>query len=389
MTDYVALQQRFHIDLYASRGLSLLEGNGARLRDSRGDLYLDMMSGYGTACLGYRHPRLEEAVTRQWQRLPFLHGSFASDVRARAAQTLVKRCGPAYHRLYWSNSGAEAVEAALKFAVLATGKRHFVACRGGYHGKTLGALSATHAGKYREPFLPLLWDFDHVPYGDERALEKALGEDTAAFIVEPVQGESGVILPPAGYLREALELCRRRGVLLILDEVQTGCGRTGAFLRSQVEGLDGDILCLGKALAGGLPVGATLVSATVNAFLARSLHSSTFAGSPLVCAAVLAVLEALDAWRMEHVCSLGGYFRRGLAELVGPLAGEVRGLGLMVAIEVGSRRNEVLRRLQHDFRILAIPAGEGAVRFLPPYVIGRAEVDSVLAALGEIAVAVA
>jgi len=372
MTDHVALQQRFHLDLYAGRGLSLLEGKGARLLDSRGDLYLDMMSGYGAACLGYRHPRLEEAVAGQWRRLPFLHGSFASDVRARAAQALIKRCGPAYQRLYWSNSGAEAVEAALKFAVLATGKRRFVACRGGYHGKTLGALSVTHAGKYREPFLPLLWDFEHVPYGDLRALEEALREDTAAFIVEPVQGEGGVILPPAGYLRAARELCRRRGVLLILDEVQTGCGRTGAFLRSQTEGLDGDILCLGKALA--------------DARLARSIHSSTFAGSPLVCSAVLAVLEVLDVWLLEHVCALGGYFRRRLGELGGALAGEVRGLGLMVAIEAGSRRNEVLRRLQRDFRVLAIPAGEGAVRFLPPYVIGRAEVDAVLAALEEIAV---
>lgn len=260
---------------------------------------------------------------------------------------------------------------------MATGKKRFIACRNGYHGKTLGALSATYGRTFREPFEPLLWDFVTVPFDDPGALEAALDERVAAFIVEPVQGEGGLIVPGEGYLPAAAELCRARGALIILDEVQTGTGRTGGFLASRSEMISYDIVSLGKGLAGGIPIGATLVSRRIATRITRSSHTSTFGGNPLAAAGVLAVLELLDEERLAHIQEIGRYFLQGLRTVVSPLIADVRGRGLMLGIEVKAKRDDVLKSLQRE-KILAVPAGDNVVRFLPPYIIEKPHIDEAL-----------
>ncbi len=385
--DSTALQREFMVNVYPNRGLTLVRGEDVELIAEDGARYLDMATNYGVNILGYGHPGLERAVIGQWRALPNLHCSFVNDVRAEASRALAARAGGGPRLVYWSNSGAEAVETALKFAALATGRKRFIACRHAYHGKTLGALSATWGAKYRDAFEPLLWEFSHVEFGDSAAFESALDERTAAFIVEPIQGESGVVVPPAGYLSEVRRICSTRGVLLVLDEVQAGTGRTGRFLAAEHEGVAADIVCLGKGLAGGVPVGATVVSEAVAASLPRGCHSSTFGGSPIAMAGVLAVLEALDGAMLEHVASLGSRLAEGLRGVRHDLIVETRGRGLMIGVQVRERRDEILRSLQKR-KLLAIPAGGDVVRFLPPYTIreehvGRA-VETLAAVLGRL-----
>ena len=383
MGNSIALQKRFTVDVYPSRGLALVRGEGVHLIDEAGNRYLDMMGNYGASILGYGHPAVERALVEQLRALPTLHGSFANDVRARASQALVARAMGGRGAVYWGNSGTEAVEAALKFAVLATGRKRIVACRGAYHGKTLGALSATWGEKYRAPFLPLLWEFEHVPFDDAGALAAALDERTAALIVEPIQGESGVRVPRPGYLAAARRLCSERGALLILDEVQTGCGRTGAFLAAEHAGVAADVVCLGKGLAGGIPVGATVVSPEVTAHITRSSHTSTFGGNPLALSGVLAVLGILDDALLARIAVLGQRLTASLLAIDQPLVAAVRGLGLMVGVELRERRDEVLRELQAR-RVLAAPAGENVVRFLPPFTVDEAPLAEAAAALAAV-----
>jgi acetylornithine/succinyldiaminopimelate/putrescine aminotransferase len=370
------MQDRYLLDLYPNRGLTFVRGQGVYLETAAGERYLDMMTNYGVNILGYAHPAVTRALAAQAERLPTLHGSFGNDQRDRASRALVERLPITPGYLYWANSGAEAVEAALKFAAMATGKRAFVACAGSYHGKTLGALSATHAPKYRAPFEPLLWHFTHVPFGDLAAVRVAVGDDTAAVILEPLQGESGIVTPPEGYLRRMAELCATRGVLLIVDEIQSGCGRTGTFTASEHEGVRPDIICLGKGLAGGVPVGVTAVCERVAASVTRGSHTSTFGGNPLAAAGVSAVLASLDDAMLARVANLGEFFRAQLRAIRHDLVTDVRGRGLMIGLALKSRRDDVLKRLQRE-RILAIPAGNDVVRFLPAYVIEREELARV------------
>jgi acetylornithine/LysW-gamma-L-lysine aminotransferase len=371
------------LELYVPRGLSFVRGEGAYLFTSADEPYLDMMSNYGVNILGHNHPHLNEAISAQLKALPTLHGSFGNRIRTRASLHLTQRVSPAPAFVCWSNSGAEAVEAALKFAVLATGRRRFLACRGGYHGKTLGALSATDGAKYRAPFEPLLWRFAHVEYGRSESLAEAVDDATAAILVEPIQGEGGVHLPPPGYLRSVQEICRERGILLILDEIQSGMGRTGRFLASGIESVTADIVCLGKGLGGGIPLGATVVNERVAGRIARSTHTSTFGGNPLACAGALAVLEALDPDLLRHITEVGSYFLDGLRQLRSERIAAVRGRGLMIGVAVREGRDEVLKALQRG-RILAIPAGTDVVRFLPPYIIEKSHADRVVETLDRV-----
>lgn len=382
MSDMVALQRRVLVDTYVSRGLAFVRGRGAHLFDAAGREYLDLASGYGAAVLGYGHPELTAALSRQLDALHVLHCSFASDVRVEASRALLARAGAPLKRVFWSNSGAEAVEAALKLAVLATGRKRIVACEGGYHGKTLGALSVTHDPKYRAPFEPLLWDVVRVAFGDDGALAAAAA-GAAAVVLEPIQGESGVRPAPPGFLSAARAACDASGALLVLDEIQTGTGRTGRFLASHGEGVAADVVCVGKGLAGGLPVGATLVTEAVAGSAFRGAHSSTFGGNPLVAAGVLAVLGVLSDEFLAAVAASGGAFMRRLAAIGSGRVVEVRGRGLMVAVELDGERDRVLRALQ-DKGVLALPAGASAVRFLPPYVTPESELERAAALLGDV-----
>jgi len=372
--DYPFLQQKYMINTYVNRGVTFVEGKGVFLWDSEGSRYLDLMTNYGVNIFGYGHPAITRLIIRQLRRLPTLHGSFTNDTRAEAAQALVNRCGGGLSKVFFSNSGAEAVEAALKFAVLATGRKKIVACRQGYHGKTLGALSATFGEKYRDPFKSLLLDVRHISYNSLEELEAALDEETAAFIVEPVQGEGSIRMPDEGYLSTAAGVCRRRDVLLIVDEIQTGIGRTGKFLASQEEISAYDIVCLGKGLAGGIPVGATLVSSAVADAIPRGSHTSTFGGNPIAAAGVLGTLRKVDNFRLGRIERIGSYFKERLEQMDSPHRRAVHGKGLMLGFETTGQRDRILKNLQQE-NVLAIPAGENMVRFLPAFILERDHVD--------------
>jgi len=368
------MQRKYLVDTYRNRGLTFVAGEGAFLIDSSGDKYLDLMTNYGVNIYGYNPAPINERLIDQLTKLSVLHASFNNDSRAQAAMSLVKRCGGGLSRVYFSNSGSEAIEAALKFAVLATGRKKFLVCRNGYHGKTLGALSATSGETYREPFEPLLWAFQAIDYDDISQLEAAIDEDTAAFLVEPIQGEGGIIIPEKGYLKRAQEVCVSRNVLMVVDEIQTGNGRTGHFTASEIEGLTFDILCLGKGLASGLPVGATLVSSAISENIPKGIHTSTFGGNPLAGAGVLATLDFLTEDLLDHVQNTGQYFTRQLHGIKSDIISEIRGQGLMIGLDVKRKRDKILQDLQRE-RILAAPAGQNVIRFLPPYIISRRHVD--------------
>jgi len=364
--------------LYTDRGVTFSHGEGCRLFTPTGKSYLDGTSGYGVALFGYGNKEILAALSQQALRLTTLHGSFRSVLRESVSRKLRERCSLPNYKVLWTNSGAEAVEAALKFAVLASGKRRLLSFRGGYHGKTLGALSATPSEKYRQGLEPLLWEFAFLEYGDEGSLERELNDTVAAVIVEPIQGEGGVLLPPPGFLKRVRELCDDRGVILVLDEIQSGMGRSGTFLAEGQEGVAGDLLLLGKGLSGGIPSGAVLVHPGLAERIPRLSHTSTFGGNPLACAGTEAVLTLLTEELLGRVVRRGHSFREGLSER-SPGA-TVRGRGLMVGVDVGkSRRDPLLKALQRE-GVLALPAGEGTIRFLPPLTISQEEIQEILIA---------
>ncbi len=375
------LQKQYLVGTYINRGITLVRGDGVYLYDRQGNQYLDMTTNYGVNLFGYNHPKITEAVTSQFQKLPTLHCSFNNDKRGSAAKNLIERCSCGLTNVYFANSGTEAVEAALKFAVLATGKHRFISMENGYHGKTIGSLSATSGEKYRDPFKPLIWEFDHVPFGDIKALTKAVkgaaskaDNKTAAIILEPVQGEGGINVPDKNYLKSVEKLCRDSGILLIVDEIQTGLGRTGHFLAIENADIRPDILTLGKGLAGGYPVGATLVSKKINAAIPKGIHTSTFGGNPAACAGILETLSLLNEDLLRHVNKMSNYLFESLKRVKSDLIVDVRGAGLMIGIEVKSDRDKILKLLQQN-RILTLPSGKNVVRLLPPLIVQKEHID--------------
>lgn len=372
--DIVHLDGAYQVPLYAKRGIALVRGEGVWLYDSDGRRYLDLMSNYGVNILGHAHPRVTAAIVGQAGRLLSCHQSFASDVRVAFLEKLLSIAPAGLTRVYLSNSGAEAVEAALKFAWAVTGRRKLVAARRGFHGRTLGALAATAEVKYRKPFLAVLPEVIHVPFGDEAALEDAVDQDTAAVILEPVQGEGGIYPADPAYLEKARLVTRNRGALLIFDEVQTAF-RTGRWFASQHAGVTPDLLCVAKGLANGVPIGATLVAEDIALSLPTGTHGGTFGGNPLACAAGLATLEALDDDHLiPRASELGAYFQQQLRGLRHPLVRDVRGLGLMLGVELKTRATKVLIALQ-ERGVLALPAATTIVRLLPPLILSREEID--------------
>ncbi len=368
--------------LYAKRDLALARGEGAYLWDAKGRRYLDLMSNYGVNVLGHAHPRVTAAITHQAATLLNCHQSFASDVRVALLEQLLARAPAGLTRAFLSNSGAEAVEAALKFAWVATGRGKVVAAGRAYHGRTLGALAATADKKYREPFAGLLAEAVHVPYGDAEALAAAVDGDTAAVILEPIQGEGGVHLPPPGYLRRAREVASAASALLIFDEVQTGL-RTGSWFACQHEGVAPDLLCLSKGLANGVPIGATLMTEAVAGALSGGVHGTTFGGNPLACAAALATLEAIEAeGLLARSAAVGAHLVEAIRALHHPKVREVRGRGLMIGVELKTRATPVLRALQ-ERGVLALPAGSVVVRLLPPLILTEEQADAAVATLAD------
>lgn len=380
----IAREEQREVGLYRKRPLQIVRGSGATLEDAEGRQYIDCTAGIGVANIGHAHPRLVAALAEQAERLMTCPELFGNDVRAAYLERLVAALPAGLERVFLCNSGTEAVEAALKFARLATGRTEIVAALRGFHGRTMGALSATWEPHYREPFAPLVPGFRHARYNDAAALEAAIGPDTAAVVLEVVQGEGGVHIADSGYLQAARRLCDERGALLILDEVQTGFGRAGRMWACEHAGVTPDILCLAKGIAGGLPMGATCVGSRVPS-LPVGAHGSTFGGNPLACAAALATLEIIQDERLvERAADNGAYLRGRLERLasVSPRVRAVRGLGLMVGVELGERVQPTLERLA-ERGALALNAGPYVIRLLPPLVIARAQLDAVADALEE------
>ncbi len=369
--------------LYAKREIALVRGEGSYLFDSDGRRYLDAMSNYGVAILGHADPHFADALSDQLRTLTTGHQSFYSDVRAALLQEIAGIAPPSLTRSFLSNSGAEAIEAALKFARVATGRPRIVAAKRAYHGRTLGALAATADPKYRAPFQPLGLDVAHVPFDDAAALAAALDDRTAAVILEPIQGEGGVYPAADAYLQAARDLATARGALLIVDEVQTGF-RTGAPFAVSRGGVAPDLLATAKGLANGFPIGLTLATEAVAADLPAGTHGTTFGGNPLACRAALATLGALRERDLyAHSARLGAEIIERITALGSPKIRQVRGRGFMLGIELKERVTPTLRALQAR-GVLALPAGPVTLRLLPPLVWDDEQVDELIDALGTV-----
>lgn len=377
------LESQFTSGVYTKRPIAIVRGRGARLWDSDENEYIDCVGGQGAANLGHANPAIVEAITAQAKTLISCPEMFYNDRRAELEAKLISLAPPGMTRVFLSNSGTEAVEAALKFARLATKRTEIVAAMRGFHGRTFGALSATWEKKYREPFEPLVPGFSHISYNDIAALDAAIDHKTAAVILEVVQGEGGVRPGTPEFLGKAQELCRERGALLILDEIQTGFGRTGKMFACEHYNLEPDLMCLAKSIAGGLPMGATLINSRIGE-LPSQVHGSTFGGNPLACAASLAAIDYLQSHHLpEHAAELGAWFLNELRQIESPLIREVRGLGLMVGIELKQKVTPYLQALMAR-GVLALPAGLTVMRFLPPLVIEQSDLEKVVQAVGEV-----
>jgi acetylornithine/succinyldiaminopimelate/putrescine aminotransferase len=380
MKDSRVTHQMYLINTYPFRGKSFVRSNGVHLFDDQDNKYLDVMTNYGVNIFGFNHPQITGALQDQLQTLPTLHCSFANDVRAQAAKALVQRCGGKMAQVYFANSGTEAVEAALKFAFQVTGKKEIIAMKGSYHGKTLGSLALTSNTKYKQGVEHCLLDTLFIRYADIEELEQSITDQTAAVILEPIQGESGVVSPHPGYLKQVQELCEKHDVLFIVDEIQTGVGRTGHFLATHEESVEPDIICLGKGLGGGIPVGVTVVSKKVAAGIPKLSQTSTFGGNPLACRGIIEVLNLLDENCLASIQKKGELLISELKKIESNAVVEVRGKGLMIGIEIAGDRNLILKRLQ-DRNILACPAGDSVVRLLPPYIITHKHIEQIVEAL--------
>lgn len=375
------VEDRYTSGLYTKRPLVIVRGQGATLWDADGNAYIDCVGGQGAANLGHANPRVAQAIAEQAATLISCPEMFYNDRRAELEQKLCELTG--FPHVFLCNSGTEAVEAALKFARITSGRSGVVATMRAFHGRTMGALSATWEKKYREPFEPLVPGFTHVPYNNLEALAAAVNETTAAVILEVVQGEGGVTPGSAAFLQGAQALCREKGALLIIDEVQTGFGRTGRLFAHQHYGLQPDLLCLAKSIAGGLPMGAVMIGERVGK-LPPQVHGSTFGGNPLVCAASLAAIDEITSRNLpEHAAELGAWFLAQLKGIQSPLIREVRGLGLMVGIELRQKVTPYLQALMGK-GVLALPAGLTVMRFLPPLVIEQAALEQVVEAVSAV-----
>lgn len=368
--------------VYSKRPLTIVRGAGARVWDDADNMYIDCVGGQGAANLGHCHPAVVAAVQQQAAQLLSCPEIFYNDQRAQLLQRLVELAPAGIERAFLCNSGTEAVEAAYKFARAATGRPAVISAKRSFHGRTMGALSLTGQDKYREPFEPLLAGITHVTYNDLDALDAALTSQTAAVILEVVQGEGGVRPADPQYLLAAQRLCHDRGALLIIDEVQTGIGRTGRIFACEHSGVQPDLLCIAKSLAGGLPIGAVLIGSRVGA-LDTGLHGSTFGGNPLACAAALAALHALQAEQLpQRAERLGTALMLSLRSANLPGVREVRGLGLLIGLELKAKVTPVLQALQAR-GVLALPAGNTVLRLLPPLVISEEDLECVQHAISE------
>lgn len=364
----------------------IARGEGCWLIDVDGNRYLDLSAAQGVTMLGHAHPALTKAIQEQAATLVSCPNFFYNDVRAQFAAKLKEVLPEQLNHVFLANSGAESVDGAIKFARLATGRSGIVSTMRSFHGRTIGALSVTWEPKYRKKFAPLL-DVDFVPYGKLEKLDAALTDETAALILEPLQGEGGVNTASAEFFHGAQKFCRERGITLIIDEIQTGFGRTGKWFGHQHFGLQPDIICMAKGLGAGFPMGAIAYTDCVHEMLFPGAHGSTFGGNPLACAAGLAAIQTYqDDNLIERANEMGEYLN---AQLTAALADrtivrEIRQLGLMVGIELREKVGRYLRALMEEHKVIALPAGGNVLRLLPPLIITKEEIDIGMEAIAKV-----
>jgi len=383
--DIIATEDAHGPHTYQKFPIAIVRGKGALVWDDKGREYVDCMGGYGVAIVGHSNDRVVAAIRRQAETLITCHGSLYNDARAEFLETLTSCSPKGLDAAFLSNSGAEAVEVAIKLGRKVSGKKGLIAMKGAYHGKTAGALSATWSKRYREPFEPLLQGVKHVENGDLDALEREVDPDIGAVIVEPIQGEGGIVLPPKGFLRGVREICDRKGVLLIADEIQTGLGRTGKLWAMENWGVVPDIMTVAKGLAGGVPIGATVTTAEILNSLKKGEATSTFGGNPLACAAGTATLRYILANDLPSQAQKKGTLFLDKLTAMGKehqLTREARGLGLMLAFELRVDIQELLNEAMTMGAIFTY-SGRTIVRMLPPLVISERQINRSVKILGD------
>ncbi|TFH02649.1 MAG: acetylornithine/succinylornithine family transaminase [Calditrichales bacterium] len=370
------IEDRFSLPLFRRRGISLVKGKNAHVWDESGKEYIDCTSGHGVAGIGHANPAIIRALTEQAGEIMTCTGSFYHPLRAAYIERLVSIAPKNLKSVFLCNSGTESIEAALKFARISSGKKEFIAAVNGFHGRTMGALSATWNPAYRDDFNPLVPGFQFVDYNDIQSFKNAVNAETAAVILEIVQGEGGVRLADGAYLRQVQDICRQKGVLLIVDEVQTGFGRTGRMFACEHHQIEPDLLCLSKSIAGGFPMGAVLCSDKI--IVAYGKHGSTFGGNPLACAVSLATINYIIENDLPIAAGRKGKhlvdsFKRSELSIVN----EVRHLGLMIGIALDRPAQPYIDELQKE-GVLVIPAGADVIRLLPPLTIDNSDIDIVV-----------
>lgn len=370
-------------NIYQRFPVTIERGLGAHVWDIDGKEYIDCMGGYGVALVGHCNPRVVKAIKTQLDKIITVHSSLYNKTREEFLEKLIKISPKSLSQVYLNNSGAEAVEAAIKFARKFTGKKKMVAMNGSYHGKSLGALSVTFNQKYRKAFEPLVDEVKFSSYGDIEALRNTVDADTAMIIMEPIQGESGINVPPDGFLQDVRKLCDEKGIVLVFDEIQAGLGRTGKMWASQHWNTIPDIMCLAKGIAGGVPMGATLVRPDILATISKGEQSSTFGGNPLSCAAGIGAIDALTEDRLvENAEKNGRLFRDGLETLKEKhrIIREVRGKGLMIGVEMKFEVKDILFDGIAN-NLLLLYSGKNILRLLPPLVISESDINKALETL--------
>jgi len=370
-------------NLYQRFPVTIEKGVGSHVWDVDGKEYIDCMGGYGVALVGHQNQRVNNAIKEQIDKIITVHSSLYNKTREEFLKTLIGLTPKGLTQVHLNNSGAEAIEAAMKFARKFTGKKGMVAMKGSYHGKSFGALSLTFNPKYRKAFAPLVEKVSFASYGDMESLRSVIDEDTSFVILEPIQGESGIIVAPDGFLQEVRKLCDEKGILLIFDEIQAGLGRTGRLWACDHWNTIPDILCLAKGIAGGVPMGATVVRPEILASMGKGEHSSTFGGNPISCAAGTAALKALtEDGLIENSEKMGKMFKEGLEKLKERhnIIREIRGKGLMIGIEMKFEVRDILMGLIKE-GVLMLYSGRNILRILPPLVISEEDVTKVLHAL--------
>ncbi|WP_199434582.1 acetylornithine transaminase [Qaidamihabitans albus] len=367
---------------YGTPALTLTRGEGAVVWDADGNRYVDLLTGIAVNALGHAHPAVVAAVTEQIATIGHTSNLYVNEPALRLAERLLDLSGmDGEGKVLFCNSGAEAIETALKLT-RRTGRTRVVSTDGGFHGRTMGALSLTGQPGKRGPFEPLVPGVAHIPYGDVSALEAAIDDETAAFVVEPVQGENGVVVPPEGYLQAARSLTAKHGALLVVDEVQTGIGRLGSWFAFQRAGVVPDLVTLAKGLGGGLPLGACIAAGPAAALFEPGQHGTTFGGNPVCCAAALAVLDTIAAdGLLEHVSSAGKELAAGVEQLGHPLVRGVRGAGFLLGIVLHEQVSAKVAAAAQGAGFLINPVQPDVLRLAPPLILGREQADEFLAAL--------